>query len=133
MNQQAFIIDDDQICHFLTRHLIKTEGLAQQVTCFFDAEAALRQLLSGLPDQLPDMIFLDLNMPGMNGWQFLDALMGNGAAIHLKTRIFILTSSVDKGDLARSRKYPFISGYFYKPLQSTDLATIRNLLQEASQ
>jgi CheY-like chemotaxis protein len=133
MNNKAFIIDDDQLCHLITRHLIKTEDLAQQITCFYEAEEALQLLISGLPDNWPDMIFLDLNMPQMNGWQFLDALTPYQGRIQSKTRIFILTSSLDNMDLEKYREYPFVSRYFLKPLQPTDLEAIRGLLKDESQ
>jgi CheY-like chemotaxis protein len=133
MTLKAFIIDDDQICHFITRHLIKSENLAQEVTCFYEAEEALQRMLSEMPDSLPDMIFLDLNMPHMNGWQFLDALRPYETQISPYTKIFILTSSVDAVDQERAWEYALVSGYFLKPLQTGDLAVIRDLLQAESQ
>lgn len=133
MNLKAFIIDDDQICHFITRHLIKSEHLAQEVACFYEAEHALQQMLSDLPQSLPDVIFLDLNMPHMNGWQFLDALHPYETRISPHTKIFILTSSVDAVDQEKAWEYPLVSGYFLKPLQPRDLVAIRELLQAESQ
>lgn len=133
MNRTAFIIDDDQICHFITRHLIKSEHLVQEATCFYEAEEALQQLLSDLPDSLPDMIFLDLNMPHMNGWQFLDALLPYESQISPHTKIFILTSSVDAVDQEKAWDCPLVSAYFLKPLQPRDLEIIRELLQTESQ
>jgi CheY-like chemotaxis protein len=130
MNHKAYIIDDDQICHFITRHLIKTENLAREVSCFFEAEEAL-QLLTA-QDKLPDMIFLDLNMPNMNGWQFLDALRPYTDLIQPKIKIFILTSSVDAVDQEKALEYPFVAGYFLKPLQPDDLETIRQLVSAGS-
>jgi CheY-like chemotaxis protein len=134
MNQKAFIIDDDQICHFITQHLVKTEHLAQEVKCFFHAEEVLQLLTGELPepDNLPDMIFLDLNMPQMNGWQFLDALRPYESRIQPKIKIFILTSSVDSEDQKKALEYLFVSGYFLKPLQPADLETIRQLLNAES-
>lgn len=133
MNQKAFIIDDDQICHFITQHLIKSENLAQEVTCFYEAGEALQLLAGALPNNMPDMIFLDLNMPHMNGWQFLDALRPYETQISTRSKIFILTSSVDLADQEKARNYPYVSGYFYKPLQTADIKAIGSLLNEARQ
>lgn len=132
MNQKAFIIDDDQICHFITRHLIKSENLAQEVTCFYEAEEALQLLTSGQSCNLPDMIFLDLNMPHMNGWQFLDALRPYASGISSRSMIFILTSSVDIVDIEKSRLYPYVSGFFNKPLQIADIQIIGKLIKDKS-
>jgi CheY-like chemotaxis protein len=132
MNRKAFIIDDDQICHFITRHLIKSEDLAQEITCFFEAQQALDLLVAQLPENPPAMIFLDLNMPYMNGWQFLDALRPYESQLRCKTRIFILTSSVDAVDQEKSLEYPYVSGYFLKPLQTADLKTLGKLIKQES-
>jgi CheY-like chemotaxis protein len=131
MKQKAFIIDDDHICHFITRHLIISEDLAQEVMCFYQAEEALQRLLSG--DSLPEMIFLDLNMPHMNGWQFLDALRPHEARLRSQTRIFILTSSMDPADQEKAWQYASVAGYFLKPLQCGDLQSIRELINAESQ
>jgi CheY-like chemotaxis protein len=133
MNQKAFIIDDDQICHFITRNLIKSEKLAQEVTCFFEAEEALELLAADVTNNMPDIIFLDLNMPHMDGWQFLEALRPYEAQIRSRSKIFILTSSVDAVDQEKARNYSYVSGYFYKPLQSADLKFIGSLLKDDSQ
>lgn len=125
MNQKAFLIDDDQICHFITQHILKSEALAQEVTCFYEAEKAFDRLISTPADQLPELIFLDLNMPGMSGWQFLDALRPYAGRICSTSRIYILTSSVDKEDQEKAMEYPFVYGYFLKPLQAQDLQVIR--------
>jgi CheY-like chemotaxis protein len=133
MNLTAFIIDDDQICHFITRHLIKSENLAAEVLCFYEAAEALKQMLTELPESLPDMIFLDLNMPHMNGWQFLDALLPYASQVSAHTKIFILTSSVDAVDQEKAWDSPLVAGYFLKPLQARDLVVIREMLQAQSQ
>lgn len=129
MNQKAFIIDDDQICQFITLHILKSEALAQDITCFYEAEKALQFLTSAPADQLPELIFLDLNMPNMNGWQFLDAIRPYALQICSKSRIYILTSSVDKEDQLKARAYPYVCGYFLKPLLPQDLETIRSQAQ----
>jgi CheY-like chemotaxis protein len=133
MNQKAFIIDDDQICHFITQHILKTEALATEVNCFYEAEKAFECLINTPADQLPGLIFLDLNMPGMNGWQFLDALRPYASHICSKSQIYILTSSVDKEDQQKALEYPFVFGYFLKPLQALDLQAIRAGLQGPGQ
>lgn len=131
MTQKAFLIDDDQICHFITQHILKTEALAQEVICFYEAEKAFEQLISSPADLLPGLIFLDLNMPGMSGWQFLDALRPYAGHFSHTSKIFILTSSVDKDDQEKALEYPFVYGYFLKPLQAPDLQLIREGLPAA--
>ncbi|MGV3504844.1 MAG: response regulator [Adhaeribacter sp.] len=125
MNLKAFLIDDDQICHFITQHILKTEALATEIHCFYEAEKAFESLISAPAGQLPGLIFLDLNMPGMNGWQFLEALRPHASLICRHSQIYILTSSVDKEDQQKALEYPFVHGYFLKPLQAPDLQAIR--------
>ena len=64
--------------------------------------------------KLPDVIFLDLNMPVMDGWEFLDSF--NSFFKELNTRIYILSSSIDSRDIARSKRYNLVKGFIAKPL-----------------
>ncbi|HEY0895130.1 MAG TPA: response regulator [Sphingobacteriaceae bacterium] len=114
---KALLIDDDPIQLRLTELLVKRTQAFGQLQIFRTADLALGFLESGdHADELPDVILLDLNMPVTDGWMFLtrfaDILPQLGKTIH----IFILSSSIDENEIARSRQYPFVSGFISKPI-----------------
>ena len=69
--RRTFIIDDDPISSFLTETLLQMEDFSEQIVTFSSAEASLNFLNEDIEANVPEVIFLDLNMPSMNGWQFL--------------------------------------------------------------
>ena len=65
---------------------------------------------------LPDYILLDLNMPKFNGWDFLNSYRNIYKSIKKKIHIFIVSSSINPIEIARSKEYPFVDSYIIKPL-----------------
>ena len=68
------LIDDDDLASYLTEHLLRAEGFSSCICTFQSAREALDKLV-GKKQRVPQVVFLDLNMPMMDGWQFLDALV----------------------------------------------------------
>jgi len=68
------------------------------------------------PEKLPDYIFLDINMPIMNGWEFLDEYKRLNIDPLGKSKIFIISSSVFSNDINRARSYPIVKSFISKPL-----------------
>lgn len=121
---KTYNIDDDQISNFLTERVLEEAGFATEVRSFVSAEAALSYIKQDCEANLPEVIFLDLNMPMMNGWQFLDALEPYKDELLGKCHIYILTSSLDTSDTARSAEYELVSGFIHKPLTLEDVQVI---------
>jgi CheY-like chemotaxis protein len=123
----AFIIDDDPIFVFGSKILLKNNDFASNIIVCQNGKEALEALIPLLASEegLPEVIFLDLNMPIMDGWEFLDEFsqLSNIQA----TRIYILSSSIDIRDLERAKRYDIVSDFIAKPL--TD-AKIIELVQE---
>jgi CheY-like chemotaxis protein len=123
----AFIIDDDPIFVFGSKILLKNNDFASNIIVCQNGKEALEALIPLLASEegLPEVIFLDLNMPIMDGWEFLDEFsqLSNIQA----TRIYILSSSIDIRDLERAKRYDIVSDFIAKPL--TD-AKIIELAQE---
>jgi CheY-like chemotaxis protein len=65
---------------------------------------------------LPDIIFLDINMPVMDGWQFLDSFRNIEDMLSKKITIYLVSSSVDKNDMSRSKQISLVKDYLIKPV-----------------
>ncbi len=120
----AYIIDDDDILVMLVKMLIKQNPLYESSQAFFNGEDAITYLHTMLADggQLPDVILLDLNMPIMDGWQFLDAFVQ--LKLEKQIPVFIATSSIDPKDIEKSKEYPPVKGYIKKPVKKENLDMI---------
>lgn len=116
----VFLVEDDMITTFLIKTLMEKFSFADEIHGFHNGEDALNALLSGTVD--PDLLFLDLNMPIMDGWEFLSAI--NKHPKYAKLPIYILTSSIDPTDKARSAEFQNVKGYLVKPLSLKDLQSI---------
>ena len=125
--QTVLLIDDDSISNFITEKLILRENFASQVTSFLSAEAALTYLKDLEKDhqQAPDIIFLDLNMPEMDGWEFMTAFKQFPQAFTSNSRVFMLSSAVDSKDIVQARNMEEIEDFISKPLTREDMGVIR--------
>jgi CheY-like chemotaxis protein len=115
-----FIVDDDPIHQQVAQIMIKRQGISKAMKAFSDAQEALDYLQQHQHNssELPEVILLDLNMPVMDGWDFLDRYTGFYKDLSRDIKIFVLTSSIDEKDRERVTEYPFVSGYLTKPLSS---------------
>ncbi len=115
---KVFIIDDDPIHQRIAQIMIAKHELFDGYSCYTEAELALEYLRNNLKntENLPDVILLDLNMPVMDGWDFLEAFEKFQAELSKSIRVFIVTSSVDEKDRLRSQTFSFVKGFISKPL-----------------
>jgi CheY-like chemotaxis protein len=125
--QTILLIDDDNISNFITEKLILRENFAQQVISFLSAEAALAYLQDLEQQQLPapDIIFLDLNMPEMDGWEFMSEFKKFPQGFTATSRVFMLSSAVDSKDIVQARNMEEIEDFISKPLTKEDMGVIR--------
>ncbi|MEJ8803811.1 response regulator [Pontibacter sp. H249] len=130
MYSKVFIVDDDEISVFLTETLLEIVQFTQSCIGFSCATHAIAEIISAVTDKayqkLPDIIFLDLNMPHMSGWDFLDRLLPYEEELLSKCQIYILTSSVDQVDMDKAQKYKVVSGFLQKPLDEEIIKRISN-------
>jgi len=117
--RRVYLIDDDPTFNFITKLMLKKISFAQEIIDYVDANEALNRLrndTSDSSDSFPDLIFLDLNMPGMDGWDFLDAYQSLPIEFIQKCKLYILTSSIDPIDKSKSMTYECVSDFITKPL-----------------
>ena len=115
----VWIVDDDQVITYITQRLMKNADPTVKVTEFLSAKMALEKLR--LDQAQPDILLLDINMPGITGWEFLDELR----SMHRFVNVYMYSSSIDPEDVKKARSYPMVRDFLSKPV---DMETVRNLL-----
>ncbi len=113
-----FLVDDDKIFVFLTKKTIEAANLATEVQVFEDGEMILDYLkqIADKPQLLPDIICLDLSMPVMDGWKFLEEFLLLEPKITKKIPIYLVTSSISPHDIERAKNISIVSDFIVKPL-----------------
>ena len=117
------LIDDDEDDNFFHEKEIIDNGGAEFVIVKNSARMALDYLQANT-DPLPDLIFLDINMPGMTGWEFLDEYNKLGKEIQSHAIIIMLSTSANNRDLEKAKAWNFVSDYITKPLTKEMLSAI---------
>lgn len=108
-NQRILLVDDDPIFLTLAELAIKKEQSDVEIFKAFNGEEAIEFL----SNNEVDVIYLDLNMPIMNGWDFLEAYADKNQT---DNKIFVLTSSIDPSDKKRAEENPLVTSMLEKPL-----------------
>ncbi|MCB0837519.1 MAG: response regulator [Bacteroidetes bacterium] len=124
---KALIIDDDEINNFICIRNIKETNFAKEASFCLKGEEGLTQLKEAIendPKELPDVIFLDINMPMMNAWDFLKEYQTIQPDFGKKVHLFILSSSVYQKDIDKSGHYDVVTDYIIKPLNKDKLSQI---------
>ena len=117
------IVDDDDIFVFLTTKIIEQTNLIDLIKVFgngLDAINFLKENKNNV-DALPDIILLDLSMPIMNGWQFLEEYNKLNPTIGKKITIYICSSSISPDDITRAKTISEVSDYIIKPITKDKL------------
>lgn len=124
----VYVIDDDPLYIFSMKKLFKLSDFCQTSLFFKNGQEALDSLIpnAALEENLPDIIFLDISMPLMNGWQFLDELIK--LPIKKEIKIFIVSSSIDPSDMEKSRSYSVVTDYIYKPITIDKISDLKQQL-----
>ncbi|WP_430908727.1 response regulator [Maribacter sp. 2-571] len=119
------IIDDDLVSQYATQYCIEQTLSESKVLVWDSGEEALSQFIKFLQEgkPLPDILFLDLVMGGMNGWEFLEAIRPLTGKKQ-KTQIYILSAFTNTKDRELAKKHTMIKGYFDKPLSKSMMSSI---------
>lgn len=122
----SMIVDDSEIDSFILRRVMEAGGFCEEIINFSRAKIALDHLheIDRKGGEIPDIIFLDLNMPVMDGFGFLDSYQLLSAKIKKHTKIVVVTSSNHQDDRERARSSKYVLDYFVKPVTHDHLNKI---------
>jgi len=122
------VIDDDKIYVYGLKKLISIKQLCPNLLEFPNGKEAIDFLIN--PENhnaLPDIIFLDINMPVMDGWDFMDQFVQIKSQLGKKITVYMVSSSINDDDINRAKNISDISDYIVKPVSPAKLVELFNL------
>lgn len=135
MLDSILFIDDDPITLMLCKMVIKKASFSNEIATSKNGEEALQYFntlkqidSNGEFKKQPQLIFLDLNMPVMGGWEFLESFSTSDYADYNKTKVIILSSTIDPEDLEKSKKYPMVLDFLSKPISKEMLEYVKSII-----
>lgn len=127
--KRACIIDDDPIFVYGIKRIMNEIDFCDEIIVYANGESALNELGSLVQEgkKLPDVILLDLNMPVMDGWVFLDDFVKIPSHNQEHLSLYILTSTINPSDIEKAKNYPIVNNFISKPVTISDL---KHMLKE---
>jgi CheY-like chemotaxis protein len=122
----VFVVDDDDIYQFTIKVTLRSIPAVQSTSTFADGAEALEYIVvhQNEEDKLPDIIFLDINMPVMDGFQFMEEFVELLPSLQKSIKVYMVSSSMDPKDIKKAKRFEEISDYLIKPLNSKDIKEI---------
>lgn len=128
--KSACIIDDDEIFVYGTRRIMEEVRFCDDIVVFNNGKEAIDGMQNYLTEgkSLPDVIFLDINMPIMNGWDFLEEFTKIPNLNKGEVLLYVVSSSVDPSDLEKAKEFELVNNYILKPILPKQLHEILDAL-----
>jgi response regulator of citrate/malate metabolism len=124
----VLLVDDDLAINFLHKRIITKSELAEPIISLYNGAEAIRHLKfinNSLSENDLVFIFLDLNMPIMDGWEFLEHYENIYKDLNYQCRIFVLSASINPDDIQKAKNNHYVSEYFSKPLNMDSIETLK--------
>ncbi len=118
---RVWLVDDDEITNLVMSRHIDRNGIGREVNAFEDPELALSTLFTCEKEMLPDLIMLDINMPNIDGWAFLESYAEWSDATGVQIPVFMVSSSIFQKDIQRAMDNPHVKEYIVKPVPGNTL------------
>jgi CheY-like chemotaxis protein len=121
-----WVVDDDTIYQIIVNKIIQKSEMFSAISSFKNGKEALDAVTNSINDNeiLPDIILLDINMPIMDGWEFMEEMTLLKPSISKQIIVYVVSSSIAIEDKNKSKTYPDILGYLSKPVNINDLILI---------
>lgn len=133
MLNKILCVDDDPITLMLCKKVIERTSFAQEIITAQNGEEAIlyfkkiiTEIKKGNDVDYPKLVLLDLNMPVMNGWEFLDTYSKNKFQELLTSKFIVLSSTIDPDDVEKSKGYKMVIDFMSKPITTEMLETLKN-------
>ncbi|MEM1220666.1 MAG: response regulator [Bacteroidota bacterium] len=112
------LVDDDEPTNFIHKIIIEETNCCKEIIVCEDGRSALQTLQDRYTRNLtlPNIVFLDINMPGMNGWQFLDKYQVLDSMLRKEIVVVMLSTSKNPDDLRKANEHPSVASFCNKPL-----------------
>lgn len=124
MSKKVAIVDDDDIFQFTTKIKFEKLGLVEDVMIFNDGKEAIQFIQSGDKEDMPEILLLDINMPIVDGWDFLELFEKVPKEKQQMMEILMLSSSINPDDVKRAEANAYVVDYITKPISDADVKKI---------
>lgn len=122
------LIDDEEISNFLNRKMIESAALETDIEEFISSKEALNSILNRPQIELPNIILLDIRMPEINGFEFIERIIESNREDLNKIKIVVMTSSLYSKDKSKALSYPIVIDFINKPITIDNINSFREYL-----
>ncbi|MES2701271.1 MAG: response regulator [Bacteroidota bacterium] len=130
---KVMVVDDSEVDRFIIHRMMTINAFSREILLMPSAKAAINSLLSiQEPGEIPSLIFLDIRMPEIDGFEFLNMYSRLSDTIKKRCSVIMISSSCDDSDRRRVGINPYVHSFIDKPISKSKLETIKSLQSQSS-